>query len=375
MPGINVAGVQFRKAGKIYDFTTGQLDLKVGDQVVVESDRGHSIATVARLRFHNPKVKLERKLAPIVRKATQKELKVTGHLTPEFVTDYAKEKISGLGLNMRVLSTEIQFGGQKILIFFVAPSRVDFRELVRDLATGLRSRVELKQVGSRDETKILGGVGICGREYCCSTFLREFIPVSIKMAKNQNLALNPHKVSGGCGRLLCCLTYENETYSDLRQTLPPIGVRVRLKGEETRGVVRKADLLNQLVVLEMEDGSEYSCKVSDLEPPKNRPAGPKSPPPGGSSNRGRSARKGADGGQSGGGRDPDSKVDAPSDSDSSQPPVAEKAEESAAPTQQASSSADGQENSERSDRRPRRNRRSRSRGRGRGKPKEPTSEG
>ena len=120
---------------------------------------------------------------------------------------------------MRIINIEVQFGGNKVIVYFSAPGRVDFRELVKELASGLKTRVELKQVGARDEAKLTGGLGICGREFCCSSWLREFVPVSIKMAKNQNLALNPNKVSGGCGRLLCCLTYEDETYSELRQKL------------------------------------------------------------------------------------------------------------------------------------------------------------
>ena len=148
---------------------------------------------------------------------------------------------------------------------FSAPGRVDFRDLVKDLATGLKARVELKQVGARDEAKLVGGIGICGREFCCSSFLREFVPVSIKMAKNQNLALNPSKVSGGCGRLLCCLTYENDLYTDLRSKLPPRNTRVRAVEEGVVGNVIKGDVLNQVVVIETDEGRQYTVPVAMLE--------------------------------------------------------------------------------------------------------------
>jgi hypothetical protein len=168
-------------------------------------------------------------------------------------------------LNMRILTAEGQFGGNKITVYFSAPGRVDFRDLVKDLASALRARVELKQVGARDEAKLVGGLGICGREYCCSSFLRDFVPVSIKMAKNQNLALNPNKVSGGCGRLLCCLTYENEAYVDLRSKLPALKSRVRSLEEGVTGSVIKTDILNQLVMIETADGRQLSLRVKDIE--------------------------------------------------------------------------------------------------------------
>jgi len=174
-------------------------------------------------------------------------------------------------------------GGSKVTVYFTAPKRVDFRELVKNLAGKLRTRVELKQVGPRDEAKLLGGVGVCGREYCCSTFLRDFLPVSIKMAKNQNLALNPAKLSGGCGRLLCCLTYEDETYKDIRKTMPKVGRMVRFDPTEndwndwedesdtdsrqfnTLGKVIKVDLLNEMVLLVAEDGERFERTLQEIQ--------------------------------------------------------------------------------------------------------------
>ena len=265
MQGMNIVGVQFRRAGKIYDFASGDIECQIGDQVVVDSERGPSLATVCTIRFHNPSQKLHKKLKPILRRAGYRETRSSSRLSEDQVNSFTKEKIQKLGLDMRILKSEIQFGGSKIVVFFSSPGRVDFRELVKELASGLKARVELKQVGARDETKLLGGIGICGREYCCSSFLREFVPVSIRMAKNQNLALNPNKVSGGCGRLLCCLTYENDVYQHLRSLLPPRGTKVRVVSTDDVARVVKSDLLNQMVVVEFDAGQQATVKVGDVE--------------------------------------------------------------------------------------------------------------
>jgi cell fate regulator YaaT (PSP1 superfamily) len=265
MDGQNIVGVQFRRAGKLYDFSVGELDLKVGDSVVVDTDRGPSLAQVAQVKFLVPEQTEGRTLKPILRKASVKELKKESRLSTDYVTDFTKERVQTIGLKMRVLKSEVQFGGNKVIVYFTAPGRVDFRELVKELASGLKTRVELKQVGARDETKLLGGLGVCGREYCCSSFLREFVPVSIRMAKNQNLALNPSKVSGGCGRLLCCLTYEDEAYSELRKTIPPKGTRVKLLERGDYGDVIKGDLLNQVLQVETDDGQQIAVKVGEVE--------------------------------------------------------------------------------------------------------------
>lgn len=185
MAGINVVGVQFRRAGKIYDFNGGDLSLQIGDKVVVDTERGSSLAEVKRIEFALAGERDVSKLKPIVRVAGHKDLNLSKRLTVESAAEFTKDKIRALELNMHVIDIEIQFGGNKVLICFSAPGRVDFRELVKELASGLKTRVELKQVGARDEAKLAGGVGICGREFCCSSFLREFVPVSIKMAKNQ----------------------------------------------------------------------------------------------------------------------------------------------------------------------------------------------
>ncbi len=262
---VNVVGVQFRRAGKIYDFAAGEQPLRVGDDVVVDTDRGLSLAKVARLRFVDRGVYKDGGLKPIVRKASHKDLEVAGKLSAEQAEQFARDRVSQLSLDMRIMKAEVQFSGNKAIIYFSAPGRVDFRDLVKDLAGGLKTRVELKQVGARDEAKLIGGIGICGREFCCSSFLREFVPVSIKMAKNQNLALNPTKISGGCGRLLCCLTYEDETYKYLAKQMPPRGTRARVVADDVFGDVLKSDVINQMVLLEMDDGRQMAVKIKDIE--------------------------------------------------------------------------------------------------------------
>jgi|688.fasta_scaffold388997_1 cell fate regulator YaaT (PSP1 superfamily) len=245
MSGVNIVGVQFKRAGKIYDFSYTDLELHVGDKVLVETEWGESLGKVVVVGFYTKEESKQRNLKPILRKLSKREIDKSFHLTADEVTRFTKRKITRLKLDMRVLKTEILYGGSRVIIFFSSPGRVDFRDLVKDLASGLKARVELKQVGPRDETKLLGGVGICGREYCCSSFLREFVPVSIKMAKNQNLALNPTKVSGGCGRLLCCLTYEDKSYQEMRLLLPAPGSEVIIKETDEKANVLKTDLLNQ----------------------------------------------------------------------------------------------------------------------------------
>ena len=265
MDGLNIIGVQFRRAGRIYDFLSLDLRLRVGDDVVVETDRGPSLAKVANIRFQEGQIQRDKEIKPILRMATERDMEEARKLTPDHASNYARERVEKIGLKMTVLQSEVQFGGNKVIVYFSAPGRVDFRELVKELASGLKARVELKQVGARDEAKLVGGIGICGREFCCSSFLREFVPVSIKMAKNQNLALNPTKVSGGCGRLLCCLTYENDQYTEMRRMLPPRGTLVRCLEENVNARIVKSDVLNQTVGVETEEGRFFVVPVSQIE--------------------------------------------------------------------------------------------------------------
>jgi cell fate regulator YaaT (PSP1 superfamily) len=261
----NIVGVQFRRAGKIYDFLPGELTVRVGDQIVVDTDRGPTIARVVRVSAADQSGPESSQLKTVMRVATDRDLSDSGHFTETQLVDIARERVEATKLDMRIMKVETQMSGSKVIVYFSSPGRVDFRDLVKDLAGAMRSRVELKQVGARDEAKLVGGLGICGREYCCSSFLRDFVPVSIKMAKNQNLALNPSKVSGGCGRLLCCLTYENDAYIDLRKKLPALKSRVRHMHEGDQGTVIKTDILNQMVVFETADGRQISAKAKDVE--------------------------------------------------------------------------------------------------------------
>jgi len=263
MEGLNIVGVQFRRAGKIYDFCAQSVELRVGDQVVVDTERGSALAEVVKVKFALPDELKKDEIKPILRKASEADLKESAKLNSKQAEEFTRSKVKELKLDMRILKAEVQFGGSKVVIYFTAPGRVDFRELVKQLAGGLKARVELKQVGARDETKIIGGIGICGREYCCSSFLREFVPVSIKMAKNQNLALNPTKVSGGCGRLLCCLTYENDLYTELRKNIPARGTRVEM-ADGSLGKVLRGDLLNQVCEVEFDDGYRETVAINKL---------------------------------------------------------------------------------------------------------------
>ncbi len=265
MEFINVANIEFSHLGKIYSYQIGNNDVRVGDQVVVETERGMSIARIVELKYLSADFFKDKKIKSIIRKASPKDLLPPKKIGVEDAFVSTRAKINELNLKMKLLKVEIQFGGNKVLIFFSAPGRVDFRELVKQLASSLKARVELKQVGARDEAKLLGGMGRCGREYCCSTFLREFVPVSIKMAKIQNLALNPTKVSGGCGRLLCCLTYENETYQEMRKGLPAIGSRIRVVNDNILGLIVKVDVLNQRLLIETEHGKMTEVKLEDVE--------------------------------------------------------------------------------------------------------------
>ena len=258
----NLAAVQFKRAGEIYHFAVREhMTLLVGDTVVVDTDRGLSLAEVVQLVYARDR---EKKVKPIVRKATTSDLQ-EGRISADEAQAFVQKKITQIELNMKVLKVEVQFSGNKVVVYFAAPGRVDFRKLVKELAAGLKLRVELKQVGPRNETKLLGGMGVCGREYCCSSFLRDFLPVSTRMAKNQNLALNPSKVSGGCGRLLCCLKYENDTYTELRRKLPSKGTLVEVVKHKLQGTITKVDLLNEMLVVETDNNEHLNVAAQDVK--------------------------------------------------------------------------------------------------------------
>ena len=220
-----VIGVRFRQAGKIYYFAPGKLPIKQGDKVIVETARGVEFGSVVTGPKDVPDEEIMQPLKSVIRIATDEDKRTEekNREKEKEAFDICLEKIRKHELDMKLINAEYTFDNNKVLFYFTAEGRIDFRELVKDLAAVFRTRIELRQIGVRDETKIRGGIGICGRPLCCHTYLAEFAPVSIKMAKEQNLSLNPTKISGVCGRLMCCLTNEEETYEELNSRLPAIG--------------------------------------------------------------------------------------------------------------------------------------------------------
>lgn len=245
---ITIIGVRFRKAGKIYYFNPAKYKIKKGDHVIVETARGVEFGTVVLGPKKITDDEVVQPLKPVIRVATAQDYK-TEERNREKEKDafrICQEKIQKHGLGMKLVDTEYTFDNNKILFYFTADGRIDFRELVKDLAAVFKTRIELRQIGVRDETKILGGIGICGRPLCCNTYLTEFVPVSIKMAKEQNLSLNPTKISGVCGRLMCCLKNEEEAYEELNSKLPNVGDRVET-ADGFKGEVQTVSVLKQMV--------------------------------------------------------------------------------------------------------------------------------
>jgi len=245
---IKVIGVRFRQAGKVYYFSPGKLHIKQGEKVIVETARGVEFGSVVIGTKDVKEEEITQPLKPVVRIATEEDKRNEEKNRQKEQEAFAicQEKIRKHELDMKLISAEYTFDGNKVLFYFTADGRIDFRELVKDLAAVFRTRIELRQIGVRDETKIRGGIGICGRPLCCNTYLSDFAPVSIKMAKEQNLSLNPTKISGVCGRLMCCLTNEQETYEDLNSRLPAIGDIVTTS-EGLKGEVQSVSVLRQLV--------------------------------------------------------------------------------------------------------------------------------
>ena len=253
---IKVIGVRFRTAGKIYFFSPGKLEIKQGDNVIVETARGVEFGYVAAGPREVEEDNITLPLKSVIRVATADDIRKEekNREKEKEAFKICLEKIRKHGLEMKLIDAEYTFDNNKVLFYFTADGRIDFRELVKDLASVFRTRIELRQIGVRDETKIRGGIGICGRPLCCHTYLTEFAPVSIKMAKEQNLSLNPSKISGVCGRLMCCLTNEEETYEELNSRLPAVGDTVTAP-EKLRGEVQSVNVLRQLVkvVVQLDD--------------------------------------------------------------------------------------------------------------------------
>lgn len=273
---IKVIGVRFRRAGKIYNFDPDGKELKAGDHVIVETARGIEYGYVVYGVREVEEDEVIMPLKPVIRAATPEDDKkaLENAEKEEKAFKICKEKISKHGLEMKLIDAEYTFDNNKVLFYFTADGRIDFRELVKDLAAIFKTRIELRQVGVRDETKMLGGIGVCGRPLCCNTYLPEFVPVSIKMAKEQNLSLNPTKISGICGRLMCCLKNEQEAYEHLNANLPNIGETVKTF-DGFKGEVISVNVLRQKVKIVIEENDareikEYAINELKFKPKKKK---------------------------------------------------------------------------------------------------------
>lgn len=261
----NIVGVRFRRLGKIYFFNPQYIMLKKDDMVIVDTDEGEEIGKVAIPSRSIDEEKVQKELKRVIRIANERDLKryqeCQKNEKEAFI--YCNKKIKEYGLKMNLTDVEFKFNNSKVLFYFTADGRVDFRELVKDLAAMYRTRIELRQIGVRDEIKRLGGNGVCGRQLCCCSFLSDFEAVSIKMAKDQNLSLNPSKISGNCGRLMCCLKYEDEVYQEKMERLPHIGAIV--KTPDGVGEVESVETLAERIKVKFKSGDDFSKKKYELK--------------------------------------------------------------------------------------------------------------
>jgi len=269
---VKVVGIRFRNAGKIYYFGPGDLELTAGMHAIVETARGVEIGTVITNPREVSEESVVQPLKPVIRIATEADERQAERNREKEKEAFriCLEKIQKHELEMKLVEAEYTFDNNKLLFYFTADGRIDFRELVKDLAAVFRTRIELRQIGVRDETKIMGGYGICGRQLCCHTFLPEFAPVSIKMAKEQNLSLNPTKISGVCGRLMCCLKNEEETYEYLNSKLPNVGDNVTTD-DGLKGEVSSVNVLRQIVKVTVTIGDEKELREYKPEQLKFKP--------------------------------------------------------------------------------------------------------
>jgi cell fate regulator YaaT (PSP1 superfamily) len=277
---IRIVPLKFQQAGRQYDFNALSLELDAGDKVIVETDRGRAMATVVVAPREVPDGEAPEGLKNILRVATEEDLALaeTNAAREEDARRYCADRIHERQMDMKLVRAEYAFDGSKIIFFFTADGRIDFRELVKDLAHHFHTRIEMRQIGVRDEAKLVGGLGICGRELCCSSFLTQFNPVSVKMAKEQGLALNPTKISGQCGRLLCCLGYEFETYSELKKGMPKCGKKILWQNRECE--VTSQDILRQQVTLRDREGSCCCVTMEELRTGQAAPPTSQGKPPG-----------------------------------------------------------------------------------------------
>ena len=262
---VEVVDIQFRPGQKVYYFAPGELKLHAGDHVIIDTARGPEFGICTGGNHKIPEKDVVAPLRGVLRLANEKDERIVAENREKEkrAYDVCLQKIGEHGLDMQLVSAEVAFDGSKILFFFTADERVDFRELVKNLASVFHTRIELRQIGVRDKAKMVGGLGICGRPFCCASFLDDFQPVSIKMAKTQNLSLNPTKISGTCGRLMCCLNYEQEAYEDLLRNSPKMDSFVDTP--EGRGTIVEIDLLRQRVKVRMEEQPETVSVFSNGE--------------------------------------------------------------------------------------------------------------
>ncbi len=274
-----IVGIQFRTRGNVYDFASGHFVLKKGDKVMVVTEEGPAIGCVCT----EPQTKAEegpdRKLKKIFRLATEEEIERYDKCCQmeEKVYNYCYLRVREKAIPMSLVSVERRFDGSKIIIFFTADGRVDFRELVKDLVGQFRTKIEMRQIGVRHQAKMVGGIGVCGKPLCCSTHLKAFAPVTIKMAKMQNISLNPSKISGMCGRLMCCLNYEYDYYDQTSRKIPKIGQRIKTKKGE--GKVIRRNILKEQITVVLDSGEEMDISADAVEtqsrPPVEKPKTPK----------------------------------------------------------------------------------------------------
>ncbi|MBP5262262.1 MAG: stage 0 sporulation protein [Clostridiales bacterium] len=242
-----VVNCRFREAGRVYRYKCDGMSLSIGDKVMVNTNLGEDMAHVIEAPYVIPEEKEGEDLIPVLRKANTEEIRIYQEklVKEEEAFKKCQEFIDELGLEMNLVDTAFAFDGKKVVFYFTAENRVDFRELVKLLASAFRVRIELRQIGSRDEAKLVGGIGICGREMCCCTFLNHFAPVTLRMARDQGLALNPGKLNGACGRLMCCLQYEKDVYEDSIKRLPKVGKKV--KTPLGYGIVTDVALVSEVI--------------------------------------------------------------------------------------------------------------------------------
>lgn len=267
---ITVVGIKFKENGKLYYFDPKGIDLKLGDGAIVETARGEEYGIVGGKIKEVDQSSIVSPLKPVIRKATEKDTKKHESNVEKAKTalKVTQELVDKLKLDMQLLETEYIFDGSKVIISFTSDNRVDFRELVKELASKLKTRIELRQIGIRDKSKAVGGIGICGRECCCNLYLNDFEKVSIKMAKTQNLSLNPTKISGLCGRLMCCLEYENPYYQEVTQKMPKVNSEVTTP--EGKGTVMYTNILKQIVSVKLDKG-EGSFAIKDFKMDEVKP--------------------------------------------------------------------------------------------------------